>query len=119
MILLPAEGVYESYDLVPGVGPSLLAQNRSPDAPDGFDQPEWEAYERGAPPPQDGGSWVWEVPARVAPEVVTPNGPDGAYERHAVVRRLTTKGQWLLFPRGLKLAEAYARDANRALGIKM
>ena len=96
---------YEPYDAQVGALPASAKLGA-----DGFDQPAYEAYEHGAPPPSDGGKWVFGVAPRIMFEVVQAHGPQGEYDRYAVVRRMTTKGHWLFFPRGGKLAAAFLRD---------
>jgi hypothetical protein len=71
-----------------------------------LDQPEWEAFERSAPPPPDGGEWLWAVPSKTRLETVQDHGPDGDYRRCVRVYRQTTRGNWLRFERTEEVVRA-------------
>lgn len=64
-----------------------------------LDQDDWQAFERGAPPPSDGGEWLWPIPPKTRIEVEQHHGPDGEYDRVVRVYRQTSRGNWLRFER--------------------
>lgn len=86
-----------------------------PDDSEGIlDQPEWQAFERSAPLPSDGGEWLWSVAYKVRIETILPYGPDGAYTREVRVYRQTSRGNWLRFLRIEEVVRAAYRGESVA-----